>query len=131
MRVRTTSFSSNTYLDFLVGHELRESGNGISYTQAYRVKKTVIFEADGAEEDAFPLFLALLARIEELSSKQGMPHRVAYKQSNLTHAFGAFAIAPGPHRHAFRHLRRFVALDGTHTRGKYSNDAASSNGAGW
>ena len=102
-----------------MGEELRENGNGIDYMQAYRIKRTVLFESDGAEEDAFPLFPALLARIEELNKKQDMPHHVAYKQNSNTNAFKAFAVAPGPNRRAFSCLRNFVALDGAHMRGRY------------
>ena len=48
-----------------------------------------------------------------------MPHYVQYKQHPTTHAFEAFAVVPGPNRRAFMHLRRLIALDGTHTHGKY------------
>lgn len=44
---------------------------------------------------------------------------MAFKQHDTTSAFQAFAVAPGPNRSAFKHLRRFVTLNGDHTWGKY------------
>ena len=94
--------------------ERLEYGNTISYLQAHRTIKAVIRQVEGSEAESFSKFVHYGQRI-----KDSDPNNYYHLETDDEGHFQAFFCAPAGLRHAFKFLRHFIGLDGTHTSSKF------------
>lgn len=86
----------------------------VSYLQAYRTREKILDSIYGSEADSFQLIPSMLEAMK--GDNNHCEYNLEIDKSNR---FYRCWIVPKATIHAFQHCRRFVAVDGTHTKVYY------------
>ena len=95
--------------------ERLQRGHKISYQQAYRTREKIRGDIYGSEAESFQLIPSMLQTMKGDNS-----HCEYDLETDELNRFFRCWIIPKASIEAFKHCRRFVAIDGTHTKVRLS-----------
>ena len=98
-----------------------QSGIEIPYTTAHKAKEAVMNESTEAQREQFSLLHSYVEELKIVDPDTMADLSISTESAavGVVSRFQSVFVAPGAARHAFRTMRRFIAVDGTFTKNRF------------